>query len=53
MKAIARGLKGDGGRIVAGRNQLRRGKANGGTATVLFFKEWSYGFHGLVVLDES
>lgn len=52
MKAIACGLKGDGGRIVAGKDQLRRGKPNGGTATGLFFKEWSGGCHGLVVLDE-
>ncbi len=52
MKAIACGLKGDGGRIIAGKNHLRRGKPNGGTATGLFFKEWNGGCHGLVVLDE-
>ncbi len=52
MKAITCGLKGDAGSIVAGKDHLRRGKPNGGTATGLFFKEWSYGFHGLVVLDE-
>jgi hypothetical protein len=53
MKAIACGLKDDAGSIVAGKDQLRRGKTHDGTATGLFFKEWSYGFHGLVVLDES
>jgi hypothetical protein len=52
MKAIASGLKGDGGRIVAGKDQLRRGKTHGGTATGLFFKEWNGGCHCSVVLDE-
>jgi hypothetical protein len=53
MKAIACGLKDDAGSIVAGKDQLRRGKTHDGTATGLFFKDWSGGFHGLVVLDES
>jgi hypothetical protein len=53
MKAIACGLKGDGGSILAGKDHLRCGKTHSGTATGLFFKEWSGGFHGLVVLDES
>ena len=52
MKAIACGLKGDGGSILAGKDHLRRGKTHSGTATGLFFKEWSGGFHGLVVLGE-
>ena len=52
MKSIACGLKCDGGSIVAGKDQLWRSKPHRGTATVLFFKEWSGGFHGLVVLGE-
>ena len=52
MKAIACGLKCDGGSIVAGKDQLWRGKTNSGTTTDLLFKEWSGGCHGLVVLGE-
>ena len=52
MKTIACGLKGDGGSIVAGKDHLWRGKTHRGTATGLFFKEWSGGFHGLIVLNE-
>ena len=51
MKSIACGLKCDSVSIVAGKDQLWRSKTHRGTTTGLFFKEWSSGFHGLVVLD--
>ena len=52
MKAIACGLEGDSVSIVAGKDHLWRGKTHRGTATGLFFKEWSGGFHGLIILNE-